>query len=347
MRLVRLAIVLPALLVAFVPLPGRLVEAWYSRGVYPSIQAAITPLTNRAPTAVLDVAIIVLLVALAFLFWRRVRAGGVARALVRSALSLVTLGAVGYLAFLALWGLNYRRVALETRLDFDQARVTREAARRLGEHAVQTVNGEYASAHAAQQQGPSLESAFASAQQLLGSSRLAVPGVPKRSLLGFYFRAAAIDGMTDPFFLEVILNPDTLPFERPFVIAHEWAHLAGYAHEAEANLVAWLTCTQGDALARYSGWLAIYDHTAASLPKVDRSALAVMLDPGPRRDLDEVARRYRQSSPLVRDAARDLYDTYLRANRVEEGIASYSAVVRLMLGAGLQQGQVPRLRSWE
>ena len=53
--------------------------------------------------------------------------------------------------------------------------------------------------------------------------------------------------MTNPFFLEVIINPDLLPFEQPFVLAHEWAHLAGYADESEANFVAWLTCVQGDA----------------------------------------------------------------------------------------------------
>ena len=34
--------------------------------------------------------------------------------------------------------------------------------------------------------------------------------------------------------------------ERPFVIAHEWAHLAGYADESEANFVAWLTCRRAD-----------------------------------------------------------------------------------------------------
>ena len=32
--------------------------------------------------------------------------------------------------------------------------------------------------------------------------------------------------------------PDLLPFERPFVLAHEWAHLAGHADEAEASAVA-------------------------------------------------------------------------------------------------------------
>src|SRR5690606_39996891 len=50
----------------------------------------------------------------------------------------------------------------------------------------------------------------------------AVPGRLKRSLLGFYFRWASIDGMVNPFGLEVLRNPDLLPFERPFVAAHEW-----------------------------------------------------------------------------------------------------------------------------
>ena len=38
---------------------------------------------------------------------------------------------------------------------------------------------------------------------------------------------------------------------------------------------------------------------------------------------------------MVREAASDVYDGYLRANRVDEGIASYEAVLRLMLGTRL------------
>jgi hypothetical protein len=156
---------------------------------------------------------------------------------------------------------------------------------------------------------------------------------------------AAIDGMTDPFFLEITINPDTLPFERPFVTLHEWAHLAGYAHEAEANFVAWLACTQGNDLARYSGWLAIYEHASASLPRAERLAVRSALDPGVVQDLQASAARYARSTPVVRDTARDVYDRYLRANRVEEGIAAYSAVTRLIVGAGLEAGESPRLRS--
>jgi hypothetical protein len=276
-----------------------------------------------------------------------VRATGLVRALVSSVVSLTTLTAVVLLLFFFLWGLNYRRVPLDQKLDYERNRVTREAALRLGGHALLEVNALHASAHGLDgdaTHAPSLESAFGAAQRILGSVRPAVPGVPKRSLLERYFRAAAIDGMTDPFFLEIIINPDTLPFERPFVLAHEWAHLAGYANEAEANFVAWLSCTEGDAMARYSGWMAIFEHVAASLPRADRTTLTSQLAAGPRHDLQAAAARYATSSPVVRTAALDAYDRYLRANRVHEGVASYSAVVRLMLGAGLEDGGRPRLR---
>jgi Protein of unknown function (DUF3810) len=347
----RLLLVASALAVAAIPLPPSLVEAWYSRRLYPALQAVLTPFSNAIPVALLDIAVVVLGAVLAIGFWRRARAGGIVRGLTSSVATIVTATAVVVLLFFALWGLNYRRVPLDQKLEYDGTRVTRDAALRLGDRALQEVNGLHAAAHVpgvgirvSGAPGPEIEAAFDAAQRMLGSQRLAVPGLPKRSLLERYFRAAAIDGMTNPFFLEIILNPDTLPFERPFVLTHEWAHLAGYANEAEANFVAWLACTQGDAMARYSGWLAIFEHVAASLPKADRVALTSRLEAGPRRDLQEAAARYARASPVVRTAARDAYDTYLRANRVTEGVASYTAVVRLMLGAGLDDGRSPRLR---
>jgi Protein of unknown function (DUF3810) len=334
MRVVRIILILAALAAAVVPLPARLVEAWYSRRLYPAVQGVVTSLSNLFPVALLDVAALLLLVVLVLGFWRRMRATGLVRALVSSVVSLATLTSVVLLVFFVLWGLNYRRVPLDEKLEYDRSLVTREAALKLGGHALLEVNMLHAPAHGLDAGGgmrsPSLETAFGAAQRILGSDRLAVP--------------AAIDGMTDPFFLEIIINPDTLPFERPFVMVHEWAHLAGYANEAEANFVAWLSCTEGDAMARYSGWMAIFEHVAASLPRADRTSLTSQLAAGPRHDLQTAAARYAMSSPVVRTAALDVYDRYLRANRVHDGVASYSAVVRLMLGAGLEDGRRPRLR---
>jgi hypothetical protein len=68
------------------------------------------------------------------------------------------------------------------------------------------------------------------------------------------------------------------------------------------------------------------------------------LDDGPRQDLQAMAARYARSTPLVRRTAQSVYDEYLKANRVGEGIASYDAVVRLMIGTRYNERWTPRVR---
>lgn len=336
------ALILIAVAAAVAPFPAAGVERVYSSGIYPAIQRLLTPASNLVPIAVLDLAVLGLL---ALLILRFVRAGGRAAGARAAGLTLLKTLAVVYLLFLALWGLNYRRVPLEQKLDFDRARVTRERALALAVESVARVNGLHASAHAVmREQGvnrAALEASFRQAWNALGGGEPPRSGRPKRSLLGIYFRFAAIDGMTNPLFLEVILNPDLLAVEQPEVLAHEWAHLAGYADESEANFLAWLTCLRGDPLAQYSGWLSAYGRAVAVLPRAVRSTLP-KLDEGPRRDLETIFSRYQRSSPVVRKAAQDVYDSYLKANRIEEGIANYDAVLQLMLGTTLGGDWTPR-----
>lgn len=337
----RVALVVMALALALVPLPAAAIERWYSQGVYPTVQTFVTTGSNLLPIALLDVAAILLLV-LGTVRVRRVvgwrpRLGWVVTRLVAAA-------AVAYITFVLLWGLNYRRERLEAKVAYDGSRVTRSALVRLANDAVGRANTGHAAARAQSLDMPSLERTFNDVVLALGAPRPARVGVPKLSLLSPYFRRAAIDGMTDPWFLEIIINSDLLLIERPFVLAHEWAHLAGYAHESEANFVAWLTCRRGDALSQYSAALATYGHASAQLSRDDRRSLAAFAA-GPRDDLRAIRERYERATPFVRDASRDAYDSYLKANRVEEGIASYDAVVRLMLGTEFGRDGVPRLRS--
>jgi len=336
-------LLLLAVAAAAVPMPAGAVERWYSNGIYPRIQSMMTTATNHIPIALLDVAAAILIAVGLVWFVRRARSIGAPRALLRGGVCVVSCAAALYLLFLGLWGLNYRRLPLERKLDYEQSRVTRDAAMALANTAADFMNRGYPAAHAVTTNLRLLEAPFAEVQRALGAQRDAVPGVPKRSVLTWYFRRGAIDGMTDPFFLEIIVNPEVLDIERPFVVAHEWAHLAGYADESEANFLAWLTCVRADPLAQYSGWVSAYEHAARALPREDRRALTP-LDPGPREDLRMIAARYERSSPVVRRAASRLNDGYLRANRVAEGIRSYEAVLRLMLGTRFDPGWTPKAR---
>jgi hypothetical protein len=345
----RFMVVLAAAAAALLPLPASWIERWYSNDLYPRLQIRMTTATNAIGIALLDALIVAVAALVIVSLIRRVRRRrkvGWLRSAFTGLRDVVVLSACVYLVFLFLWGLNYRRVPLERKVDYVESRVTPDAARELARASVLRLNQLHAAAHANQETAAerTLEQAFRSAQQRLGAWFLAVPGVPKRSVLEWYFQRAAIDGMTDPFFLEVILNPDVLPFERPFVLAHEWGHLAGYADESEASLLAWLTCLEGDERTEYSGWLAIYSYVIGNLPRSDARTLAEPLQPGPRADLAAISARVARSSPVVRTVARDAYDAYLKANRVEEGIASYDAVVRLILGAGPDNRWAPRAR---
>src|SRR5262249_28261732 len=157
-----------------------------------------------------------------------------------------------------------------------------------------------------------------------------------------YFRRAGVDGMTDPFFLETLVAGELLPFEHPFVVAHEWSHLAGYVDEGEANFVGWLVCLRGAEPDQYSGWLVLYPHLLSSVRPADRAALAERLAPGPRADRRAIAARIqRHLDPRVSAAGWRVYDRYLKANRVEAGAASYAEVVRLALGVRFGPAWMP------
>jgi hypothetical protein len=341
---IRAVLILVAVVAGVVPLPPAWVERVYSTGVYPRLQPWVTSLTNLVPIALLDVAMLILLALLTVTCVRDVRARGWRTGLRRALLGLVTSAAVIYVLFLASWGLHYRRLPLAQKMDFDRARITEEAARRMAVFSIERLNAGYAAAHAQPFDPGALETGFREAQTMLGARRLAVTGRPKRSLVGLYFRYAAIDGMTVPVFLEIILNPDILPVERPSVLAHEWAHLAGYADESEANFVSWLSGVRtADPVVQYSAWMDAYRLAAGALPRQARATLPP-LDDGPRADFRAIAARYARSSPAVRTTARGVYDSYLKANRVEAGIDSYELALQLMLGTKFDEAWQVRLR---
>ena len=336
-RIAWVAVCALAIVMAAAPLPARIVERWYSSGIFPVVQQLLTPVSNLIPLALFDALWIGAIATAVILLRRRILAYGWQHGIMRAAVALVCAAAVTYLAFLATWGLNYRRVPLIEKVVFDPDRVTQEASLTLGDWAVAELNQRYADAHAAPMSLPALQKAFDDVQRVLGGKPI-VFGRPKQTLLGWYFHKAAIAGMTDPFFLETLIAPDLIDVERPFVMAHEWAHLAGYADESEANFVAYLTCRRGEPVARYSAALMMLGYARS------RRSIAQALDIGPKIDVIAIRTRYAHTSGALRFAARQGYDTYLKANRVEKGVESYDAVVQLILGTVVDSHGNPRLR---
>lgn len=350
----RTVLIALAIVAAVVPVSPYVIERVYSNGVYARLQPILTWISNLAPFALMDVLVPLVVagwLALAARDLVRARPAGKGKAAARIGLRTLVWAAAAYLVFLVAWGFNYRRVRLVDKLEFSAGAVTREAAQTIANTAVDQVNSLHGPAHEVGWGSiDAIDAALAErlerAARDVGVARAVAVGRPKRTLLDWYFRRAAVSGMTDPFFLETLVASDVLPFERPMVVAHEWSHLAGVADEGEANFVAWLASVRGSPSDRYSAWLFLFQEALPSLARDDRAAVAARLGPGPRKDLRAIRERFaRNVNPRVAAAGWRVYDSYLKANRVEAGAASYAEVVRLIAGTRFGPDWTPLRRA--
>jgi hypothetical protein len=320
-------------------------SAWvrraYAASVYPALQPVLTSVSNRVRIPLFDVtvgiasAVLLWTVVRAILEWRRRRsAAPLFRGLLSSALLLTAV----YLWYAAAWGLNYARPSLERTIAFDASRITPAALQALAERSVTEANRIYDAAHAAgfpaiDAVPSSLASALREVSREMGHAPPAVLAHPKQSMFAPYFRASGVSGMLAPFFLETLLNPDLTGPERPYVLAHEWAHLSGFAPEADAGFVGILAALRADVSSQYSAWLALVSESASQLPVATRNAVLKELAAGPRADQAEISARLRALVPQVERMAWATYDRALKSQGVVEGIESYSRVVQLLLGS--------------
>jgi hypothetical protein len=339
-RILQLITIAAAVLVALFR-PGRLtVEDAYARRAYPIIQANVTAVSNQLPIALFDVALIasaLLVVATWVIAFKRARKKRL-RAAGQALISTLAIASVIYLWFLVAWGFNYARQPLEARLPFDASRVTPSAVRTLAEHAVREANRTHAAGHAAgfpavNAMPQPLISALQDVERELGRPRTTVVARPKYSLLTPFFRASSVSGMCAPFFLETLVNPDLTPPERPYVLAHEWAHLSGYAPEDDASFVGLLAALRAGPAAEYSAWLELAFTAISQLQPVTQRLVLQDLAEGPRRDQAAIYERVIGSRIEVIDrAAWRTYDQMLKSQGVEEGVRSYSRVIQLLIG---------------
>lgn len=316
------------------------VEHYYARRLYPAVQANLTTLSNRVTLSLFDLTLSLVVVILigGWIHWlRRLRREKSIRPIGRGLLATLTGAAIVYLWFLAAWGFNYARPPLEAMVPYDASRVTPSAVRLLAEYAVREANRTYAIAHAAGFPGvhdspPALIDALHQVERELGRPRPTIVAQPKTSWLSPFFRASGVSGMLAPFYLETLLNPDLTGPERPIVLAHEWAHLSGYAPESDASFVGYLAALRAGPAAEYSAWLELVAESANQLQPITQRLVLQKLDAGPQGDQEAIRQRLKALVQPVKRAAWSTYDQMLKSQGVEEGVQSYSRVIQLLIG---------------
>ncbi len=160
---------------------------------------------------------------------------------------------------------------------------------------------------------------------------LAVVPRPKVSRDELQNEQAGIDGESAIGTSEIVISDDLLWQDRPFVLAHEAGHVAGFGRESDANTIAALACTSSpDPVIAYSGWLQILRD---SLTYFNPS------NPGPR--LSAIVRADLRRSTAVTSSImvaesnikwQQGYDKHLRYENVPGGIANYEGYLPDIMG---------------
>jgi hypothetical protein len=335
----RMAAAVAATAGALSQVPASSAESIYANGAYPWIQRALTGASNAVPFALFDVVCLAVVAVIARICWRAARAGRQTRSWRPIAAGVARTALVAGLVvlwFQLAWGLNYARPPVDIRLALPPEAPSADEVAALLTRAVAGANADHAAAHA---EGfprtgdvpPALVTALHDIERADGRARPTTAGRPKATLLGLYFRIAGVDGLTAPAVLETLLNPDLTGPERPFVLAHEWAHLAGYAPEADANFAAFRAVMRAGVAARYSGWLFLLSESARQVPRETRREALNALAAGPRDDLAAIDRRAAAQVDVVQRLGWRVYDGYLRSQGVAEGVRSYSRVTELLV----------------
>jgi hypothetical protein len=245
---------------------------------------------------------------------------------------LISATAALYLFFFWTWGINYHRPPLSSKLPFDAGRATNEHMEGLSRRAAAEINRLYA-----ENQGRSLayDPTGAVAARRVRHVISVIDGTALDSALHVktsvvvnpWFQMAGVDGLFNPFPHEPIINPRLLDIERPFVVAHEHAHVRGYPNEGDANLIALLaTIMSEDTSLQYSGWLHLWFYLRTR-------ELDALLDEGPRADIQRIFERAREGRiRWVSNFQNTILDWFLKANSVEQGVRSYAQIVVLAAG---------------
>lgn len=323
------------------PISSGTVERAYSRSLYPALSSLIIPVTGAVPFSLAGVALIglpILWVVAIVISWRRWVPNRTWW--VRWAWRTLGLVVVIGLWFVLTWGANYRRVPLSAQLELEGQPVSSSSLDALRARFERAVLENAPSG--APNESRALESVSraitAFTREVTGINQTLPRGV-KRTPAGFLLVGGSAVGVISPWTLEAHVDGALPAFGVVANGAHELAHVAGFAQEADAEIVSAIAGLRAnDAYARYAVALRWW-RDVMPLEPVARNLALQRLPARAQNDLRalEAAIRSHRPPAFLENLQRASYDAYLKSQRVPDGIANYGIAVRYLVVA-LEKG---------
>lgn len=335
----------------FAPQFSQLIESGYSTKLYYwtirpySLLTGLFPFSLAELTVVGTIAFIIYQAGRVIIMFFNKNRKDFGKGLLRKSARLALVLAFGYLVFNLMWGFNYSR---KTFAEISGLPVEPVSINELAElalhltHRANELRGQVATDDRDVMTLPNgIQDMFNRAP--LGYERVAeiYPelggryGRPKGVMLSHYWSYTGISGVFFPFTAEANVNIKVPHFMLPATTSHEMAHQRGFAREDEANYIAYLTCAlHPDADFQYSGVMFALTLTMNTLHRYDRetwSEIKIQYSEEVNHDLRDWQDYLERYDGSVKQISNSVNNTYLKANRQEDGVHSYGRMVDLLL----------------
>ena len=138
------------------------------------------------------------------------------------------------------------------------------------------------------------------------------------------------------FTIEANYNKNMPSFDVPSTICHELSHIRGFNNEYEANYISFLACTSSEIYEyQYSGYMMAYSYAMNDLYHFNEEAFSKIssdLSQNVKNEIKQDVLYWNQFRGTISNLYNDIYDILLKIGGQEEGMASYSSVVKLLIG---------------
>jgi uncharacterized membrane protein len=337
-----------------------LIEAGYSTSFYKWLSGPVSRFTGLVPFSVAEF----IMVGVGLFCLVQIIRGVIAlikkpkqtlRSSLKSIGKLVFVLVLLYVGFYMLWGLNYSRLSFA---DITGLPVEKASVKELTALAQSLTNRANALRVKVVEDERGVMTLSSSSRQMFaradtGYQRAAVIypelggkfGQPKGVFLSHCWSYTGTSGMYFPFTAEANVNTDMPHLMQPATATHEMAHQRGFAREDEANYLAYLACSlHPDVDFQYSGTVSALLHTMNALYREDIEAYKAVRKQycdGLNRDLLDWSEYWAKFEGPVERVSTNVNDSYLKANRQQDGVKSYGRMVDLLL-AEFRQAQKER-----
>jgi len=259
--------------------------------------------------------------------------------------SLASLSIISGLFYIN-WGLNYHRIPLHQKLDYNLTYTEAELEKTLSRLITSSnllherlSNSDTIPINISYSKDEILK--MVSSEFDFNLYDFKVKPFAKNSMWSTLLSYMGYAGYLNPFTLESQVNSKIPKLTYITTTAHEMAHQLGIASESEANFVAYYTISKhSDPFIRYAGAIFAVRYCYSELYKANPKAAKEQLSklhPGIIKNFKQLSAFWNKYQNPFEPYFKKGYDSYLKANGQAKGIQSYNAMVAMVIAYSLKE----------